>query len=70
MKLMMSKPPRRIVRMSYLVQTTGLSRGACYREMGSNAEFLKEIVLGMRAIGFDADGVNVFLSKLIDCGTI
>ena len=66
----MIKPPKRIVRMSYLVQATGLSRGACYREMESNPEFPKKIVLGMRAIGFDADEVDAFVNKLIDRGTI
>lgn len=66
----MSKPPKRIVRMSYLIQATGLSRGTCYREMESNPEFPKKVVLCKRAIGFDADEVDVFVSKLIDRGTI
>lgn len=66
----MIKPRKRIVRMSYLVQATGLSRGACYREMESNPEFPKKIMLGMRAIGFDADEVDAFVNKLIDRGTI
>ena len=70
MELMMTKPPKRIVRMSYLVQATGLSRGTCYREMESNPEFPKKIMLGMRAIGFDADEVDVYVSKLIGRGTI
>lgn len=66
----MIKPPKRIVRMTYLVQATGLSRGACYREMENNPEFPKKIVLGMRAIGFDADEVDAFVNKVIDRGTI
>ena len=66
----MIKPPKRIVRISYLVQATGLSRGACYREMENNPEFPKKIVLGMRAIGFDADEVDAFVNKVIDRGTI
>ena len=65
----MIKPRKRIVRMSYLVQATGLSRGACYREMESNPEFPKKIILGMRAIGFDAEEVDAFVNKLIDRGT-
>ena len=66
----MSKPPKRIVRMSYLIQATGLSRGTCYREMESNPAFPKKVVLCKRAIGFDADEVDVFVSKLIDRGII
>jgi len=70
MELMMTKPPKRIVRMSYLVQATGLSRGTCYREMERNPEFPKKSILGMRAIGLDADEVDAFVSKLIERGTI
>jgi len=66
----MIRPPRRIVRFSYLVQATGLSRGSCYREMENNPEFPKKIVLGIRAIGFDADEVDTFVKKLIERGTI
>ena len=66
----MMKPPKRIVRFPYLMHATGLSRGACYREMKSNPEFPKKIVLGIRAIGFDADEVDAFVKKLIGRGTI
>ena len=66
----MIKPPKRIVRFSYLVQATGLSRGACYRDMERNPEFPKKIVLGIRAIGFDADEVDTFVKKLIERGVI
>ena len=52
------------------MHATGLSRGACYREMKSNPEFPKKIVLGIRAIGFDADEVDAFVKKLIGRGTI
>jgi len=66
----MMKSPNRIVRFSYLMHATGLSRGACYREMKNNPEFPKKIVLGIRAIGFDADEVDAFVKKLIERGTI
>ena len=66
----MIKPPKRIVRFSYLVQATGLSRGACYREMECNPDFPKKIVLGIRAIGFDADEVDTFVKKLIERGVM
>ena len=66
----MIKPPKRIVRFPYLVQATGLSRGACYREMERNPEFPKKIVLGIRAIGFDADEVDAFVKKLIERGVM
>ena len=66
----MIKPPKRIVRFSYLVQATGLSRGACYREMERNPDFPKKIVLGIRAIGFDADEVDTFVKKLIERGVM
>jgi prophage regulatory protein len=70
MEYMMSNPPKRIVRFSYLIQATGLSRGTVYREMERNPEFPKKIVLGIRAIGFDADEVDAFVKKLIERGTI
>ena len=66
----MTKPPKRIVRISYLVQATGLSRGACYREMENNPGFPKRIKLGRRAIGFDADEIDAYVSGVIRNGTI
>ena len=63
-------PPKRIVRFSYLVHATGLSRGACYREMENNPDFPKKIKLGSRAIGFDADEIDAYGSCVIRNGTI
>ena len=66
----MIKPPKRIVRFSYLVQATGMSRAACYREMDRNPDFPKRIKLGTRAVGFDADEVNAYVEKIIERGSI
>ena len=57
----MMKSPNRIVRFSYLMHATGLSRGACYREMKNNPEFPKKISLGGRAIGFNVDEVDALM---------
>ena len=66
----MMKSPKRIVRFSYLMHATGLSRGACYREMKNNPEFPKKISLGGRAIGFNVDEVDTFVAKSIEHGSI
>lgn len=66
----MVEPKKRIVRFSYLQNATGLSRGACYREMQLNPEFPKKIILGVRAIGFDADEIDDYVSKIIRQGAI
>lgn len=66
----MINPPKRIVRFSYLVQATGLSRGACYREINDNPEFPKRIKLGNRAIGFDAEEVDQYVEKIIYRGSL
>jgi prophage regulatory protein len=65
----MINPPKRIVRFSYLIQATGLSRGTLYREMESNPEFPKKIILGIRAIGFDASEVDAYVAKIIEHGS-
>jgi predicted DNA-binding transcriptional regulator AlpA len=38
--------------------------------MERNPEFPKKIVLGIRAIGFDADEVDAFVKKLIERGVM
>ena len=66
----MIKPPKRIVRISYLIQATGLSRSACYREMENNPEFPKKIKLGTRALGFDINEVDAFIERIIQRGSL
>ena len=70
MELKIIKPPKLIVRISYLIQATGLSRGACYREMENNPEFPKKIKLGTRAIAFDINEVDAFIERIIQRGSL
>tara|TARA_B110000211_G_C14061117_1_gene545575 strand:- start:89 stop:310 length:222 start_codon:yes stop_codon:yes gene_type:complete len=66
----MHKPTKTIVRFGYVQQVTGMSRAACYREMGCNPDFPKRIKLGVRTIGFDASEVDAFVAKIIERGSI
>ena len=66
----MIKPPKRIVRISYLIQATGSSRGAYHRELENNPEFPRKIKLGTRAIGFDINEVDAFIERIIQRGSL